>query len=539
MKTTAAAYSEGAGIYRMVPADAVRAGSADEARAALERAVSGGQSVTVRGAGSGMGGGNVGPGLVLDLSALTSLRIDPEARTATAGAGVTCRALNEAAARHGLRFAPEPSSARFATVGGMAACNAAGARSFRYGPIRDWITGLRMITADGQDLALSRSGQETEAAALGRFRAIEPRLVEAADLIRERFPGTRKNAAGYALDRWLESRSPVDLVIGSEGTLGLITEVTLRLEPLPEATGGLRAAVADDGTLIRALEILRGSSASAIEFLDHTFLRLVAGAVPTPDREDARGAHALLLVEYQGTRDELATLLDRAAGELSPVTHPVRIVAEADQLQGLWEIRHAASPILARLTDGRRSLQVIEDGCVPPDEFAEYLTGLRRITRDEAVDAVLFGHAGDAHAHVNLLPDVTDPDWEDSVRRIFHRVTTLQLSLGGTTAGEHGVGRLRSGTLEAQYGREIVDLMGMVKDAFDPRGLLNPGVIFPAPGWDPISHLKVGAGAAPIPEPVAVALREIEVAGGYGRNRMELVSSPHAGLPGPDAADSR
>lgn len=484
-----------------------------------------------------MPGGNLGTGTAIDLTALGDIRVDARSRRVAVGAGVTCQQLKEAAAAHDLRFAPDPSSARFATIGGMTATNAAGARSFAHGPIRDWILGLTMVTADGEVVALdanSPSGTPANCQAIQRFSAqAAPALRQAAPAILERFPKVRKNTAGYALDAWLETNSPMDLVIGSEGTLGIITDVTLRLEPIPEATGGLRAVVSDDATLTAALEILRESGAVAIEFLDHTFLRFVADTVPEADRHDAHYAHALLLVEYEGTADQVTERLANAANALEPVATSIRTAIapaasiDVTPLDALWEIRHAASPLLARLADGRRSMQVIEDGCVPPDRFAEYLNGIRQITREEEVDAVLFGHAGDAHVHVNLLPDLNRPGWQDRLRRIFRRATDLQIGLGGTTSGEHGVGRLRSTTLEQQYGAEVVGLMRMVKDAFDPKGIMNPGVIFPSPGWDPISHLKVGGDAEPIPPEIAAALREIEMTGGYARNRMDLAREVH------------
>ncbi len=449
------AYSEGAGIFRIVPASAVMI----EALSALVSLV-GSAPLTPRGAGSGMAGGNIGDGMTLDLTALQDLRIDAESHRAAVGAGVTCLQLNQAAAEHGLRFAPEPSSARFATLGGMAATNAAGARSFAHGPIRDWILGLTMVTADGEVCTLNAGSPHgtSDSQALQRFNAqVAPALRQAAPQILDRFPRVRKNTAGYALDAWLETNSPLDLVIGSEGTLGIITEVTLRLEPIPSATGGLRAAITDDATLTAALELLRESGASAIEFLDHTFLRFVADTVPDADRHDARHAHALLLVEYEGSAELVAERLARAATALEPIATNIRTaiastlgaetpgtsalgaVTTAKALDTLWEIRHAASPILARLADGRRSMQVIEDGCVPPARFAEYLRGIRDITREEEVDAVLFGHAGDAHVHVNLLPDLNRPGWKDRLRRVFRRATDLQLGLGGPPPASTGL----------------------------------------------------------------------------------------------------
>jgi FAD/FMN-containing dehydrogenase len=184
--------------------------------------------------------------------------------------------------------------------------------------------------------------------------------------------------------------------------------------------------------------------------------------------------------------------------------------------------------LLTRLTDGRRSLQVIEDGCVPPDRLPEYLTALREIPARFGVAVTLFGHAGDGHVHVNLLPDVTVPGWERTVSAIFEAVSEVQLSLGGTPAGEHGAGRLRSGLMERCYGPEITGFFRLVKQAFDPFGIMNPGVIVPAPEGGtggPIARLKVGAGAVEIPEDIAGALRAVERDGRWERDRLELAAA--------------
>ena len=187
----------------------------------------------------------------------------------------------------------------------------------------------------------------------------------------------------------------------------------------------------------------------------------------------------------------------------------VRIATDGAEIDRLWAVRHAASPILAGLTDGRRSLQVIEDGCVPVARLAEYLDVIDEACRAERIDVVMFGHAGDGHVHVNLLPNLQDADWNDRVRAIFSAVSAAVIRLGGTPSGEHGTGRLRAGLMRQLYGPEVMECFAAVKRAFDPAGLFNPGVIL-GDGSDPLSRLKVGTAAAALPPGVDEYLAAIE-----------------------------
>lgn len=528
-----AAYSEGAGIYRMVPHAVARPTTIPELQAMVRAANSTGQALTARGAGTGMSGGNVGDGLLLDLTLLhgRAIHVDPASRQAVTAAGATFLELDRVAAPHLLRLPPAPSSWRWATLGGVAATNASGARSFRYGSARKWIDALTVVTADGEHLLLERGRQpDRRVAAVGRFEADAlPSLLAGADLIAERFPATRKNSFGYALDAWQQSGDLLDLIIGAEGTLGLITDIRWRLDPVPAGRGGLRVALHDDAGLAEALEALRGSTASAVELLDRTFLAFVGSELGPSERAVAERAAAMLLVEFEGSDDEVASELDRWGRRLAPLSLDLQAAAGEHALERLWEIRHAASPLLARLTDGRRSLQVIEDGCVPPRRLPEYLAALRRIAARQGIGMTLFGHAGDGHVHVNLLPDVTRPGWERLVATVFEAASEAQIALGGTPAGEHGAGRLRAGLVERVYGAEIVALFRLVKRAFDPGGIMNPGVILPEenPGGarrNPIERLKVGDSAEAIPDDIARELRRIEQQGAWDTDRTRIAT---------------
>jgi FAD/FMN-containing dehydrogenase len=465
-----------------------------------------------RGAGSAMGGGNVGDGIILDLTALPPrLDLEPERRMAKTSASVRLGELNRLADQSGLRLPPDPSSSAWATAGGVVSTNAAGARSVRYGSVRRWVEAVELVTADGETTEVRR-GVPDRATAFGRFEAeTAPSIKAAAQEIAARFPRTRKNSSGYALDAYLASGDSLDLIIGAEGTLGIVTAVEWRLDPVPPARGGLRITLRSLESLTEAVATLLRFDLSAVELLDKTFLELVG-----------EKAEAVLLVEVEReTQDDVKAAVTEAATAMRALASNVDTGLTPEAARRLWELRHAASPILAGLPEERRSLQVIEDACVPVERMSEYVRAVRERAAAYGIPVVIFGHAGDGHIHVNLLPRVTDEGWESSVAILLEEITDEVVRLGGTASGEHGDGRLRAGFLTRIYGRDIVSLFEGVKRSFDPLGILNPGIILPS-GEPPISHLKVGKQAAALPEDIAGALRRIEQTGGYARNRLEL-----------------
>jgi FAD/FMN-containing dehydrogenase len=512
-----AAYAEGAGIYRIVPRAVCLPADVEDLQTLVRWAADGGHALVPRGAGSAMGGGNVGDGVVVDLTRLGDrhLAVDPATRRARASAGITLTEINEAAGAHGLRLPPDPSSGRWATVGGMVSTNAAGARSVRYGSVRRWVEGVALVTADGEREWLTRGKTEAwRTAALRRFeREAVPALRAGAALVETRFPRTRKNSSGYALDAFLASGAALDLVIGAEGTLGLVTDTEWRLDPVPAHRAGLRLALADLDVLAETVAALGTLAPSAVELLDRTFLELV---------DVDGGADAVLLVEFEGeTQEALRATVDAAAALVRPLVAAIETAVGAREADRLWALRHAASPILAGLPESRRSLQVVEDGCVPLAGVSAYVRGVGGGGGGGGSSVVLFGHAGDGHIHVNLLPELSRPGWEQAVAGLLDDVTGVLVALGGTPSGEHGDGRLRAGLLERVYGEEVMALFRGIKTAFDPRGIFNPGVILPD-GTPPIRRLKAGAEAAPLPDDIAAGLRAIERGGGYARPRLEL-----------------
>jgi FAD/FMN-containing dehydrogenase len=527
-----AAYAEAAGIYRIIPRAVSLPADVADLVALVRWAADERIPLVPRGAGSAMAGGNVGDGVVVDLTRMAgpAPEVWAHERRARMRAGSSLGALEVQATPQGLRLPPDPSSWRWATAGGVVSTNAAGARSVRYGSVRRWVEALTVVTADGEIAVLRRGAPplaDQPPAALARFERDSAAAIRgAAATISSRFPRTTKSSSGYALDAYLRSGDLLDLVVGAEGTLGIVAEVEWRLDPVPPCRAGLRILIRDYRTIEELAVRLVELGAAAVELLDRTFLELVAahGGELTSTARDS-GVEAALLVELEAWNpDQLRELSASAVTVARPLAFEVDAALSPEGTERLWQLRHAASPILAGLPPERRSLQVIEDGCVPVARLGDYITAIRRAASARGLAVVIFGHAGDGNVHVNLLPELERPDWEREVAALLEEVTETVIRLGGVPSGEHGDGRLRAGFLQRVYGSEIVSLFRRVKASFDPLGIMNPGIILPS-GEAPISRLKAGATAVPLPTDIARALRDIEQSGGYARSRLEIADS--------------
>lgn len=525
-RTDAAAralYAEGAGIYRILPEAIAVPDSTDDLVTLVRWAAATRTPLVPRGAGSGMPGHNVGPGVVVDLTRAcrAAPRVDAAARTARAGAAVTYRQLNGAAAAHGLRLPPDPSSASFCTLGGMAACNAAGAHTLKYGAMRDWVEALEFVTAEGEIGLAGRDRQPParQTAAERRLEAdVAPWLREHQLALERAVPRTRKNSSGYAFVGQGDEGWVRHLLVGSEGTLAFFTALEVRLAPLPDVVTTLLVTLRSLDDVAPAIERLRPFDPSACELLDRTYLDFVRAAahVAMP-----AGTEAVLLVEFEHAAAGAAGALDALASSTVFADDPAAIGR-------LWEVRHLASPTLAALPDRMRSLQVVEDGCVPPDRLAEYISGLRAVAAAHGFVIVIFGHAGDGHIHANLLADVTRPDVADRLAACLAETSAMQIALGGTLAGEHGDGRLRAPFTAALLGPVATEAARRVKAAFDPLGILNPGVKLAAGPAFAAEQLKFGAQAPPLPDGIAEALRSIEKTAAWGTFRLDLEPAPRS-----------
>lgn len=539
-----AVYSEAAGVARILPAAVAVPADAEDVVALVVWAAANDVALVPRGAGSSMAGGALGDGVIVDFARLDDApTFDPSTRLVRVGPAVTRERLEEVASRTGLTFPVDPSSGSFATLGGMCATNAAGARSVKYGAMRAWVHGLDCVFADGARGWLRRSGRDSRGGpdhadsgadygadipAVRRFlRDVAPRVI-AADAHVLRHVGVRKESSGYGLAAWSESGDAVDLIIGSEGTLACIVGVELRLAPLPAASASLLAGFADLEAAAAAAVQLAALGASAVEMLDRTFLEIAASegnALPLPAHLEA-----VLLVEVEArsapdVRHAAQTLAEhcQAAGAVH-----LELASDAASEAKLWQLRHAASPILNRLAPRLRNMQIVEDGCVPPDRFAEYVRGVREALAAARFRGVIFGHAGDGHAHVNALVDVTEADWRARVERLLVDVTALVARLGGTLTGEHGDGRLRSPLLPQVWPAEALALFAATKEAFDPDGVFNPGVKVPAAGARPLADMKYDASLPSLPSASRAALDLVVRERAWGRHRLDLLPASNA-----------
>lgn len=533
-----AVYAESAGIARIWPLAIAQPADAEDVVGLLQWAAGHDVMVVPRGAGSSMSGGATGPGVVVDLSGLRHVgAADPAWRMIRCGPGATLARVNRAAGVAGLRLPIDPSSGAFCTVGGMTATNAAGARSLAFGSMRAWVAGLDCVFSDGSRAFLHRAAPRADGIpALERFGTQEAGLRRRiASLSR---PAVRKNSSGYALHEFAESGDPIDLLVGSEGTLALFVGLELQLAGLPDCEGTLLVAWSDLAACMHGAALAREAGAVACELLDRTFLEL-AGAgsgVSIPD-----GSEAVLLISLEEgeaavagaqsdqaarTRAEAAiaaraealrrAMLSAGATQAIAATDPESAVA-------LWSVRHAASPTLARLDPALKSLQIIEDGCVPVGQLAAYVRGVRAALAKHRIRGVLFGHAGDAHIHGNALVDVREPDWRARLEALYLDVVDLTAALGGTLAGEHGDGRLRTPVLDRVWPAPARALFAEIKQCFDPAGILNAGVKIPRTGQPLLGDIKYDPALPPVPSAARRVLDLVAEERAYDRSRLELL----------------
>jgi glycolate oxidase len=407
----------------------VRARSVDHVVATLRLASAHGVPVVPRGAGTGLAGGAnaVDGAIVLSLEAMDQiLDLDVERRTATAQCGVLTGTLAAAAAEHGLWYPPDPASRDISTIGGNVATNAGGGCCLKYGVTGDHVAALTAVLADGTVL---RTGT-----------------------------AVRKNVAGLDLTR---------LIVGSEGTLAVVVDVTVRLRPAPRPAATVVASFADleaAGAAIVALEAV--AEPSLLELMDRTTINAVEDLTRMGLDRDAG---ALLLVQCDGPADSGDAERCAAACEQSGATWvgATRDPAEGEQLM---QARRSAYPALER-----KGATLLDDVAVAKPDIPAMVRAIEVVAARHGLVIGTFGHAGDGNLHPTIAFEPGDPASVDAARAAFDDIVRAALDLGGTISGEHGIGTLKRPYLEAMVGAEERALMGRIKHAFDPAGILNPG----------------------------------------------------------------
>jgi D-lactate dehydrogenase len=395
--------------------------------------------LVARGRGTGTTGATVPDrgGIVLSFERMGRiLRVDPDNRLAVVEPGVTNEALQQAAGAHGFFWPPDPTSAAVCTVGGNLAYNAAGPRAVKYGTPRENTLGLKAVTGAGE---VVRTGV-----------------------------CTTKGVVGYDLTR---------LIIGSEGTLALITEATLKLTPLPEAKRTLRATYADIHAAAAAVAAVMAQPVTpcALEFMDGAAIAMVRAF---SDLGLPGDTGALLMIEVDGPAhciDEAAEAVARAA-RVSGIRE-LHTAADAAEVAALWKTRRSLSPALRHIAPKK----INEDVVVPVSRMGTFIESLERLSRETGIRIVNFGHAGNGNIHVNLLANPDDPDEMARAGRCLDAVFALVLELNGTLSGEHGVGLEKRDFIAREIDPVTLRLMRDIKRQFDPNGILNPGKSLPEP----------------------------------------------------------
>ena len=390
-----------------------------------------------RGTGTGTTGATVPHlgGIILSTERLNRIiKIDPDNRLAQVEPGVTNLALQTAAAEYGFFWPPDPTSSAICTIGGNLAYNSAGPRAVKYGTPRESTLGLKAVTGQGEIIHTGVS--------------------------------TSKGVVGYDLTR---------LIIGSEGTLAVITEATLSLTPLQQAKRTLRATYRDMHAAARAVSAIMAQPVTpcALEFMDGAALQMVR------DYSDlALDGHveALLMIEVDGPENGI----EQAVAEISSAATVDGLIevcqaTTAEEISTLWKTRKALSPALRNVAPKK----INEDVVVPVSRIPELINGLEQLSQESGITIINFGHAGNGNIHVNLL---TDPDDAEQMERAYHCLDALfdlVLKLDGTLSGEHGIGLEKQPYIDREIDPPTLHLMQAIKSQFDPNNILNPGKIFP------------------------------------------------------------
>lgn len=421
-----------------------------------------GSAFTLQGARTGITGGAVPmSGKIINLSKMNSIG-EPENGLLAVGPGALLCDVRKKLEGSGLFFPPDPTEDT-ASLGGMAACNASGARSFKYGPTRHYIEALRIVFADGSAHKIRRGEPVPPEIPLPACRA--PNV---------------KSAAGYFVSDKMDF---LDLFIGAEGTLGIITELTLRLSPLPEAIWGLTAFLPSEKAALKFVQRLRTETApAAIEFFDFNALNRLRKNPDLPKLDPE--FHTAIYTEFHGTDETIETSVETAAEIMvdcgaDPGTAWVAMAPF--EMEKLRLFRHALPESVNQLIAERNRehpglTKLGTDMSVPDDRLTEVLGLYRRGLNHEKLEHIIFGHIGDNHLHVNILPK--NPEEYDRGKALYFEWAEQVVQMGGSISAEHGIGKLKRDFLKIMFGEDGIEQMRALKTHFDPEGILNPGNLF-------------------------------------------------------------
>ena len=497
-------YATDASAYEVTPVGVVFPTSTADVSAVVEYCASREVPVLPRGGGTSLAGQAVNEAVVLDFSRHMDevQAVDPDARLARAQAGTILETLNDELEPHGLKFAPDPASGDRSVIGGAIGNNSTGAHSLKYGKTDAYVEECEVVLSDGTvttfgevELDELRDRADADGDLLDGIYAEVLRIVEEdAEEVRDRYPDLKRNVSGYNLDVLVEEAEDgyvnmARLLAGSEGTLAVVTEATVSLEPLPEAKSigflTYRSVVDAMEDVPRVLE----HDPAAVELLDDVLLDLARDTAEVADVAAALpdGTRAALLVEfYADTNAEGEAKVDALVADRVPEAGAG--AGDAPSLEGLeahdeqarkrfWKLRKSAGPILLGRTSDAKHISFIEDCAVPPEHLADYVQDFQAILEEHDTFASFYAHAGPGVLHVRPLINTKDPIDLESMAAISDAATDLVVEYGGSVSGEHGDGRARTQWNRKLYGDRLWRTFRDLKTASDPDWLLNPGQV--------------------------------------------------------------
>lgn len=449
--------------------------------------------MTARGLGTDQSGAALGSGIMLVFPAHLHrvLELDGKSGDVTVEPGINYGKLQQALHTHNRFLPPYPASQEYSTIGGAIANNAGGERSIKYGSTRSFVKRLRVVLANGEVIEVRRLSRRELNKKLGLnsmegeiYRQLDKLIEENQELIRKSVLPVTKNAAGYALAevrRKDGSFNLAPLLVGSQGTLGIVTEATMETEQHNPNTTLIMAFFDDLKTAQDVIMDLRKFSElpATIEMVDSHLLEFVQAHNPAilKDVLEPPFQKLVLFIEYDNLTERIQKrMAKKTAKLLEHYQVAFKTETDLDLKEQLWKIRDAAASIMAHEEAGAKALPIVEDGAVPPERFAEFLEGVYELFAAARLQIAMWGHAGNAHLHVQPMFNLSQIGDRQKIFRLMEEYHQLVMRLGGTTTGEHGDGRLRAPYLEQLYGSEVYDLFKQVKQIFDPYNTLNPGV---------------------------------------------------------------
>jgi FAD/FMN-containing dehydrogenase/Fe-S oxidoreductase len=474
-------YASDASLYRIPPLAVVRPRDVGEVSAALAVARETGVPITSRGAGTSVAGNAVGRGIVLDFSRHMNkvLAVDPEARTAVVEPGTVHAVLQKAAMPHGVRFGPDPSTHPRCTIGGMIGNNACGSRSLAYGRTSDNVAGLELLTASGDKLV---TGYETGGKPYSS--GVDPLISHLRDVMGRNLGTTRtefdrfgRQVSGYAAHHLLPERFDLtQALVGSEGTLAVITQATVKLVVDAPVRVVVVLGFRDIVAAGEASPAVVAHGPTSCEGLDSRLLDVLRArrgpdAVPPLPR-----GGAWLFIELAG--NDLAEVVSRAQKLAADGIGDDALVVEDPATQArLWRIREDGAGLAGRAPSDKPAWPGWEDAAVPPAKLGAYLARFDELVSEYDMTSAPFGHFGDGCMHVRLDLPLDQPGGTKVMREFLIDAAKLVGEFGGSLSGEHGDGRARSELLPHMYSAEAISMFGQIKHVFDPSNLLNPGVL--------------------------------------------------------------